>query len=267
MKPVALAAVEFAMDSGSSGASGNAQGKSAILERILQERPAFHRGETEVLRSFDPEESLLSRKTATDLSSDQFTCYGIGTDVMRFLADHLGEGSRSLETGAGCSTLVFALTGSTHVAVTPAESEALLIKDYAQKIGVAMDKVTFSLEVSETYLPRCEASDLDLVLIDGKHAFPWPIIDWFYTADRLKKGGVMLVDDVQMKPVWMLAEFLNADAGWKRISNLSGKTFAYEKLCDSALDVAWHMQAYSVNGPLGGLGLPSVLRKLANRLK
>jgi hypothetical protein len=43
--------------------------------------------------------------------------------------------------------------------------------------------VRFAPEASESYLPRSEELDLYLVLLDGKHAFPWPVIDWIFTAD------------------------------------------------------------------------------------
>jgi hypothetical protein len=60
-------------------------------------------------------------------------------------------------------------------------------------------------------LPRCQLANLDLILLDGKHAFPWPVVDWFYTADRLKQGGLMIIDDAQMRSVGVLRDFMAAD--------------------------------------------------------
>lgn len=237
-----------------------------MLQQIIADRPSFHRNETEIDRSFDPRESLLPYEAATKVASPGLTCYGIAPDVLSFIANTVGEESRTLETGAGCSTLVFAIRGSEHIAVTRSQSEITLITQYATQRKIPLSKVSFVQESSDRYLPRCEASALDLVLLDGKHAFPWPIVDWFFTADRLRKGGVMIIDDAQMRSVSILAEFMQVDPGWKLIRDFSGKTLAFRKIRDSVLDVAWHMQPFTVGQPPGTPTNPSLLRRLAGRM-
>jgi hypothetical protein len=94
-------------------------------------------------------------------------------------------------------------------------------------------------------LPRCEAEDLDLVLIDGKHAFPWPIIDWFFTADKLKRrNGIVVLDDLQMSSVSMLGDFLREDPRWRLVQSLGRRALIVEKIAESIHDVAWRMQPY-----------------------
>jgi len=237
------------------------------LQEIIHERPSFHRSETEIDRCFDPSESLLPHEAAAKLTSAGLTCYGIGPDVLSFIADTVREGSRTLETGAGCSTLVFAIRGSEHIAVTPSQSEITLITQYASQRAITLGKVHFVHESSDHYLPRCEAEGFDLVLLDGKHAFPWPIVDWFFTADRLRQGGVMVIDDAQMRSVAILAEFMRVDPGWQLIRDFSGKTLAFRKIRDSVHDVAWHMQPFTVAEPAGTAAGLSLLRRLARRLK
>jgi predicted O-methyltransferase YrrM len=217
-----------------------------VLERVISTRPKFHASETEIQRSFGPGESFLPEAQARELGSSGLTCYGIGEDVLRFLAETVGEGQRTLETGAGCSTLVLALCKARHTAVTPSESEIRRIREYADANGISLADVNFVPEPSERYLPRGDASELDLVLLDGKHAFPWPMLDWFFTADRLKKGGLMLLDDAQMRSVSVLAEFMRADPGWEFVRSFEGKTLAFRKARDKVLDVAWHMQPWTV---------------------
>lgn len=225
------------------------EGNTNKLQEIIHERPRFHRRETEIDRSFDPRESLLSSKAAAKVASAGLTCYGIGQDALSFIADSVGEDSRTLETGAGCSTLVFAIRGSDHIAVTPSQSEIALITEFASQRKIPLGKVRFVQEPSDHYLPRCEAEGFDLILLDGKHAFPWPIIDWFFTADRLRKGGVMVIDDAQLRSVAILAEFMGVDPGWQLVRRFSGKTLAFRKIRDSIHDVAWHMQPFTVGSP------------------
>ena len=130
-----------------------------------------------------------------------------------------------------------------------------------------MGKVRFVQEPSERYLPRCEVEGLDLVLLDGKHAFPWPIVDWFFTADRLRKGGVMLIDDAQMHSVAVLADFMRVDPGWQLIRDFSGKTLAFRKVRESIHDVAWHMQPFAFHQLGGRTGAVNLFRRLARRLR
>lgn len=215
------------------------------LQLLLKERPAFHKGETEITRTIDNDESFLSSKTIKDLNNNQRRCYGVDKDVLSFLSSEVKPGFKTLETGAGCSTLIFGAAGADHLAVTPSTEETKLIKEYAAAHAIPFDTVQFANESSDMFLPALKEDGFDLILLDGKHAFPWPVIDWFYTADKLKQGGLMVIDDVQMRPVAMLIEFLDTDTHWARAEQISDNTIAYAKLAASVHDVAWHMQAYS----------------------
>lgn len=240
------------------------------LQQIIRERPNFHRGETEIDRPLDPSESLLSPEHAARLASGELACYGIEPEVLSFIADNVGEGSRTLETGAGCSTLVFAIRGCDHIAVTPSRSEITLITHYAAQHEICCDMVHFVQESSDRYLARVEIEGLDLVLLDGKHAFPWPIVDWFFAADRLRKGGVMIIDDVQIRSVSILADFMRLEPGWKVMREFSGKTIAFLKTRDSIRNVAWHMQPFSfaqASPAPAGVGVRRACRLLVDALK
>jgi Methyltransferase domain len=228
------------------------------LQEIINERPMFHRGETEIDRPFLKGESMLSNNTIEKLEKEALTCYGIGKDVLAFIADNIQKGTKTLETGAGCSTLVFAFCGADHTAVTPSLSEINLITKYAVAHGISMDKVKFIQESSDYFLPRCKEGEFDLILLDGKHAFPWPIVDWFYTADKLKQGGLMIIDDAEMRSVSILVDFMKVDTGWLLVADFSGKTIVFRKRRTSIHDVAWHMQPYTVSRPFS---------KIKNRIK
>ncbi|MEY2538176.1 MAG: hypothetical protein QOG67_1916 [Verrucomicrobiota bacterium] len=236
------------------------------LQRIIDDRPDFHRNETEISRHFSPAESLLPPETAAQLASEGRTCYGIESEVLRFIADTVSQGDRTLETGAGCSTMVFAVCGATHTAVTPAQSEIDLIKQYATRHEISLQSVHFVPESSETYLPRCDKGELDLVLLDGKHAFPWPTLDWFYTADRLRRGGLMIIDDASLPSVGLLADFMKADPAWDLVRDFEGKTLAFRKTRDSVHDVAWHMQPFTVRRS-GNSERQNFGRRIARRIK
>src|SRR5207248_6930360 len=120
------------------------------------------------------------------------------------------------------------------------------IRAYAHEIGVDMTAVDSISQTSEEYLPTAHGP-LDAVLLDGKHAFPWPMVDWFFTAGRLEVGGMMILDDSDMRSVAVLGDFLDAEPGWARVAALR-KAVAYQKLRSDVLDTSWHLQPWTCAG-------------------
>lgn len=218
----------------------------SILDDILSERPKFHAGETEFAHSFDPGASVLPRKLSNALATGEQSCYGIEDEVAHFLFDSVAAGDNTLEIGAGLSTLVFALKCSQHVSVTPNREEVDRIKLYSELKAIDLSRVEFVIDYSDHYLPQAQDfNHLDLVFIDGKHAFPWPILDWFYTSDRLREGGIMVLDDIGMKPVKIVVDFMKADPAWQFVQSIGNRTAAFRRIGDLAIrQTAWHMQPY-----------------------
>jgi hypothetical protein len=216
----------------------------ALLEKMLAELPAFHRGDTETGQTFSEQHSSLRGPIVENILNNVPACYGVDPELARFLFDSVSEQSKTLETGSGISTLAFALRQTRHIAITPNANEVESIRNYAAANQISLDRVEFVIEPSDRYLPRCEAEDLDLVLIDGKHAFPWPIIDWFFTAEKLKQNGIVVLDDLQMSSVSMLGDFLREDPRWQLERSFGRRTLVLKKISPSVHDVAWHMQPY-----------------------
>lgn len=139
-------------------------------------------------------------------------------DCYEFMARHVKPGSRTLETGCGVSTALFALWGAEHTCVVIVEQEVEILGAWAREKGVDLSGVRFIVGPSDRVLPRLEEPELDLVFIDGSHGFPAPIIDWFYGAGRLRAGGIVVVDDMDLPNVRLgLGVFLGHDPRWKRL--------------------------------------------------
>ncbi len=239
----------------------------AHYEQILRDMPRVHRGEGEVQGPFDPQQSILDKQQKATLMTDEYVCWGIDRGTADYLFAHVSEGAHTLETGSGISTLIFALNGAQHTVVTPNAYEQTRLREYAERIGLDMSRVTFVHEPSEHYLPRCTLTDLDLVLIDGKHAFPWPMIDWFYTAERLKSGGVMILDDIGLAPVAMLCDVLRADTTNWQLVHETGKAVMFARIGAIIHDVAWHMQPYVARHWQATRKRPPLLQRVAARAK
>jgi predicted O-methyltransferase YrrM len=244
-------------------------GQDILLERLLRERPQFHRGETEVRGSVAPAAmTILRADEQRAIESGAPFAMGIDAATARFIYARVQPSSVTLETGSGISTLLFAMKGSEHFAITPNANEAEAIAHYASAHGIDVSKVRFVAEASERALPSLDTPPLDLVLVDGKHAFPWPILDWFFTAERLKVGGVVILDDTQLWAVQVLVKFLAADAGAWRPVNRTRKAAAFEKTAESVHNVAWYMQPFADSMRQRVMrAMPSALLKIARRVR
>ncbi len=137
---------------------------------------------------------------------------------------------RTLETGCGLSTLVFVSRGDEHACITPYGSERDRVREYCAQHGLDASRVTFHIDRSEVVLPTLDASPLDLILIDGSHAFPHVFIDWFYSSQRLAVGGTMVIDDVHLWTGKVLRDFLRSEPEWQLEEEWDGRTAAFRKL-------------------------------------
>lgn len=182
--------------------------------------------------------------------------------VLDYLERTLQPGWRTLETGAGRSTLAFAEAGCAHHTVTPSGSEIAAIKAAAAAEGVDLADVTFHEGFSQDVLPRLdEALEFDLVFIDGGHGFPIPAVDFQFLAPRLKVGGLLLLDDVDLWTGDMIVQVLRRDDGWRFRSKLKGRTAVFEKT-RPYIAHEWTKQPYVVRKSFW----PQTQRKLRNGL-
>ncbi|MFZ4121766.1 MAG: class I SAM-dependent methyltransferase [Caulobacterales bacterium] len=161
------------------------------------------------------------------LHSDGQADWDISQEVLNTLRSSLKPGSVTLETGAGRSTVTFAELGCIHHCVTPSHDEAARIKAHCQAAGISTENLHFHFGFSQDVLPRLEIPPLDLALIDGGHGFPIPAIDWQYIAPRLRVGGLMLIDDVDLWTGAMIVDFLKGESTWKHEATLRGRTAAF----------------------------------------
>jgi Methyltransferase domain len=151
----------------------------------------------------------------------------------------------TLETGTGASTIVFAASGTRHVAISPAPAEHEAIKVYCEEEGIELTRVRFVEQPSHlALLHNWQPEPLDVVLIDGAHRFPFPILDWFYTAPHLRKGGWVLVDDAFLGSVNVLVSFLRSEPSWSLERVFGGRTACFRKLADESEQYDWLDSAF-----------------------
>jgi predicted O-methyltransferase YrrM len=179
--------------------------------------------------------------------SGKLISWQISDAVLDFLDKHITSNSKSLETGAGLSTVLFADKGASHTCVVPDLNLINRIRQYCHSHQISCEKIDFKSDISERILPCLKLDNLDIVLIDGRHAFPSPFIDWYYTCEKLKIGGMMIVDDTQIWTGAVLKQFLLLEPEWKLQADLSSKTAVFVKIKEYTHSKTWSDQLYISN--------------------
>ena len=166
------------------------------------------------------------------------------TDVLETIDAAVRPGRCTVETGAGLSTVVFALRGAEHVCVTPAASEVEQIREYCASRDVDLGGVRFAVGRSEDILPTLSLHDLDLVLIDGGHGFPTPFVDWCYLARPLRVGGLLVIDDIHLWTGRVLRDFLAEEPGWAMRAEFPMRAVVFEKTAPMPALPEWFAQPF-----------------------
>jgi hypothetical protein len=174
----------------------------------------------------------------------ELVSYQASEEVLSFIDRHVTENSRTLETGAGISTILFALKGSEHICVVPSQGQIDRIKHYCQGHQISSNKIDFQLHNSEVILPILNPQDLDLILIDGCHGFPIPFIDWFYATSHLKKDGILIIDDTQIWTGAVLKEYLLSEPEWELVQDIAPRASIFRKLEAKIRTKEWDEQPY-----------------------
>jgi predicted O-methyltransferase YrrM len=189
-------------------------------------------------------ESLRASPPRLHGAGDEF--WGLAWPALAWLERTLTPGMTTLETGAGSSTLVFAAAGVTHLAVTVDAAEEVRIRHECARRAIDTSNVRFLIGPSQDVLARRPLPLLDLALIDGAHGFPYPILDWWHLAPRLRVGGLLVLDDCYMPPVRALVDHLRSRSEWRLVHAPGRRTVVAEKLGDGLAPYEWR------GGRIGG---------------
>jgi len=190
----------------------------------------------------------------------------IQTSVLHKLTKYAKQGSLTLETGGGVTTVCFAAIGCEHTCIEPNSQICERIKDYCRENLISLDGVRFIIGKSQDYLPSLDLGGkrLDLALIDGSHTFPIPIVDYFYIDANLKVGGILVVDDLFIRSVGTLHKFLLTEPAYELITIDHTKTGIYHKIAETKYSSGWTRQRY--NSPHPDLSHLRLRRRVPQKL-
>lgn len=207
------------------------------LKRLCENPPKLHRP--------------IDYVEASPAAEDGFVDWGIQGSFLESLAEFVGPGSLTLETGCGLSTVCFAIIGSEHICISPMEKEHERVRKYCDENQISTKHLRFIPMKSHAALPALDIGErqLDFALIDGAHAFPAPILDYFYVNDRLKVGGILAVDDLFISAVGVLHKFLLTEPAYAVVKIDARKTGIYKKVGETVYPGDFLDQGFNSNFP------------------
>jgi Methyltransferase domain len=172
----------------------------------------------------------------SDWRIDNTTCFELDS--------RLKPGLKTLETGAGLSTIIFAVNGCQHTCVTPDKAQADRIQDYCRSANIDAGDVKFIIAKSSDVIHQLPRSEFDLILIDGCHGFPSIFVDFYYATKLLKTGGTLIIDDMHIYTCQLAARFMQSDPGWN-VKLRTGRVAFGTKVSDT-IDDEWTSQRFVV---------------------
>jgi predicted O-methyltransferase YrrM len=187
-------------------------------------------------------DDIVARPPEPHDDSGHLVSWRLEDSALQYLDSLARPGLRTLEVGVGASTMVLAAQRCQHLAITASASEVRRLRAYASQRAIALDTVEFRVGRSQDVLPTLDHHGVDLAVVDGEHAFPLPIVDWLFAAERLRVGGIMLIDDVQIWTGSVLRAFLGDEPGWS-LEWEESRAFAFRKTAEPVVR-PWPEQPY-----------------------
>jgi Methyltransferase domain len=219
----------------------------------MSRRPMFNRAKAEALAAaFLRDLPKLHKRSGEPAYSG-----GLNPRLGQVMIDEigkLGEGPRSIETGAGNSTLLFMMLGcSTVTAIAPNEKLGRCIRSEAAERGLDDAVLRYINDRSERALPRLaldEDARCEIAFIDGNHGWPSVFVDFCYLNMMLEQDGVVFVDDVHIYACAQLMLLLREQPEFDQVS-LVGKMATFRKRTQAKFLHDWRGEPFIVANTTG----------------
>jgi precorrin-6B methylase 2 len=172
-----------------------------------------------------------------------FDRYRLEDELFHFLDQNIRAGMKTLEIGAGSSTIIFALKKARHTCIVPDQKQIDRIKQYCSDNSISLDEIEFIADISQSALPKIAEKDFDCILIDGNHGFPSVFVDWYYSAGLTKLGGIIIIDDLHIWTCSTLVDILRSEPEWQLVKETS-RAAIFQKVSHGSEQKEWIYQKY-----------------------
>lgn len=172
--------------------------------------------------------------------------------LLDFLGKELPERPALLETGAGNSTIAMLLLQPGRLtSICPEQALFERIRSYCDQHGIDTRSWSTYVEGSEWALPkladlsRAAGPVLDFALIDGCHNWPMVFVDFCYVDYLLRRGGYLMIDDLNLHSVKELGRLLQEGKEFAHVLDL-GKAIVFRKETEGRSLPEWVHEPYIV---------------------
>ena len=157
--------------------------------------------------------------------------------------------THSAETGAGRSTLLFSHLSDHHLVFAVNDGESVTRVKESELLRAAA--VQFVLGPTQRTLPGFEfEAQLDIVLLDGPHGYPFPDLEYFYLYPRIREGGLLVIDDIHIPTIRNLFRFVSEDDMFDLIQVVHGRTALFRRTAAPTFDPygdGWWLQHFNAS--------------------
>jgi hypothetical protein len=132
--------------------------------------------------------------------------------VLRAIARHVGgrEIKNSVETGSGKSTLLFSHISANHTVFALDFGNSVTAVRKSQLFN--SKNVTYIEGPTQLTLPKHKfTAGLQLALLDGPHAYPFPELEYYYVYPHLEKDALLILDDIHIPTLRNMFNVLRED--------------------------------------------------------
>lgn len=221
----------------------------------------------------DALDHLISQINA--LPDDWHARGSVSRRVLEAIAKHASAVRNSVETGTGRTTLLLSHLSGHHVVFTKddrGDGDSLAAVQNSPLLE--REHVDFVVGPTQrTLLAHTFMEPLDMAVIDGPHAYPFPDLEYWAIYPHVRTEGVLAVDDVQIPTIHNLYRFLRADEMWRLLEQVDDTAF-FQRTTAPLVDPfgeGWWLQGFNARPvrPLGQrvrLGRDAVVRTLRSRV-
>jgi hypothetical protein len=189
--------------------------------------------------------------------------------VLKALERHAakrGVIGRSIETGCGATTLLLSHLSENHT-VFALDAGTGSVTNVRLSPLLRRETVTFVEAPSQISLPQFPfPGPLQLALLDGPHAYPFPELEYYFTYPHLDTGALLVIDDIQIPTINNLFQFLRRDAMFQ-LDEVVRSTAFFSRTNAPTFDPlgdGWQLQGYNAK-PLARYDWPGRIGALLPR--
>jgi hypothetical protein len=175
------------------------------------------------------------------------------SQVLSEIEDLIGKGhSLTAETGCGKSTIFFSNISSRHIVFALDDTNLKTgssVNFYRECPITRMNVIEEIFGPSQKTVVNFDHREVvyDVVLLDGAHGWPFPELEYFFFYSRIRLGGFLIIDDVNIPTIGRMADILAEDAMWNLIG-LYQATAVFQRTQAEIFDPygdGWWQQKYN----------------------